>query len=154
MFIFIVSLFLLTSPLAQSSALAGRCQEQGIDTAVCAVFQTLEAAWQAEKNYKQDNGGKYLLLSVLNQEHLTVSAFEKELKCQLPVSPITDSAYLVTVGQAVDLEDSYADTTLVIGFFNGRTTCHLPFANFRCNLVTGDRQYEYVTPDTTFKLAY
>jgi hypothetical protein len=154
MLLTIFCVFLLTTGTpAEDSCLQLQCQEQGINTSVCSVYQTLYAAWLAQESHKSRHYG-YLALSVLANNQLTVSEYEKTLNCQLPASPITDSTYRITVAQIADYDDTTACSILVIGFFNSQSDGHLPLANFRYNMTTKTFLYQYITPDSIYELTY
>lgn len=149
----IMCLFLLATTPAQDSVLAKQCQSQNLDQSVCSIFQTLLDAWQAQPiNHALDHGENSH--SPLSGNFLTVSAYEKQLKCRLTPSAITDSSYRITVGESTVTKDSVDFTTQVIGFFNSQSEGHLPIARLCFFIEAHCFYYEYITADSTCTLTY
>jgi hypothetical protein len=153
MFFVIISFVLYLVSPGPNVLLATFCQEQGLDSSTCAVFQTLHAAWQAEQEYKNSHDGDYLTLSIFENQCLSPSSFEKKLGCQLPYSSITDSTYYITVAQRTVDGDTRAESLLLIGFFK-RDHEHLPIGNFCYNITQNSLHFEYITLDTSYCLDY
>jgi hypothetical protein len=135
------------------TVLANTCSENELNPEVCAIFQTLNAAWQAEDNYQQNHSGNYLPLSIFGKSCLSPASFEKKLNCQLPLSAITDSSYNITVAKTTVEGDTCTETILIISFYNQNRE-HLPLAIFRYNMTQQYIFYEYITPDTSYALQW
>jgi hypothetical protein len=148
-----LSCLLIQITPSPEAILATACQQEGLDTNVCAVFRTLCAAWRAEQEYKNSHDGDYLTLSIFQNQCLSPSSFEKKLGCQLPYSSITDSTYYITIAQRTVDGDTCAESLLLIGFFK-RDHEHLPIGNFCYNITQNSLHFEYITPDTSYALAY
>lgn len=153
MFINTLLFLLLLTPPVQDSTIIAKPQISCLDSTSRAVFQTLEAAFQAVEHSKNNNRkNKYPTFSILSFKHLSIQEFQDSLECTLPLSAITDSTFRIGVSKFIDQDACLACTTLVVSFFNPANENNMPIANYRYYLTTKKQIYEYITVARTVKL--
>lgn len=153
MIVEILSCLLIQFSPNPDTLLSSSCQQKGYSDSICAIFQTLHTAWQAEENYQKYHAGNYLSLSIFSENCLEPAAFEARFNTQLPASTITASSYSITVAKIPVESDTCTETVLIISFFK-QDDVHLPLAIFRYNLTQNRVFYEFITPDTSYILDY